>query len=299
MSRNVWKKLISARLCSPPAGVVQGKEPSVRQLALLHFRNTIVLSVKLEDALSRPRARVPPSVTQMLLILQVGRQVHSHRLVVCRRRWNGGGENLECWVGLFLNLSFYKAITNSITLKWCETWRFCLLPGCPWIPWCDRGVPEAWVFGSEGGLALSGHPRAVLWRWHGHPLLCSGWDFRRVDLKTNEMATLTPNPSQPFRKVLSLAQVGGATVQEPGGTIKELQHPFAADPSGWVWPRCQLCWQRWNSPPLCLRDYLMPRRTRTGLFWPGLRTRTVWPLLQPPVCGLPFQRYDTDVNVAE
>ncbi|XP_011605498.1 proline-rich protein 5a isoform X2 [Takifugu rubripes] len=49
---------------------VQGKEPSVRQLALLHFRNTIVLSVKLDDALSRPRARVPPSVTQMLLILQ-------------------------------------------------------------------------------------------------------------------------------------------------------------------------------------------------------------------------------------
>lgn len=53
---------------------LQGKEPSVRQLALLHFRNTIVLSVKLEDALSRPRARVPPSVTQMLLILQVGLQ---------------------------------------------------------------------------------------------------------------------------------------------------------------------------------------------------------------------------------
>uniref|UniRef100_A0A8C6TN38 Proline rich 5a (renal) n=1 Tax=Neogobius melanostomus TaxID=47308 RepID=A0A8C6TN38_9GOBI len=49
---------------------VQGKEPSVRQLALLHFRNTIVLSVKLEEAVSRPRARVPPSVTQMLLILQ-------------------------------------------------------------------------------------------------------------------------------------------------------------------------------------------------------------------------------------
>uniref|UniRef100_A0AAQ4RU11 Proline rich 5a (renal) n=1 Tax=Gasterosteus aculeatus aculeatus TaxID=481459 RepID=A0AAQ4RU11_GASAC len=49
---------------------VQGKEPSVRQLSLLHFRNTIVLSVKLEDALTRPRARVPPSVTQMLLILQ-------------------------------------------------------------------------------------------------------------------------------------------------------------------------------------------------------------------------------------
>lgn len=62
-------------LCPSPC--VQGKEPSVRQLALLHFRNTIVLSVKLEDALSRPRARVPPSVTQMLLILQVGLQAWS------------------------------------------------------------------------------------------------------------------------------------------------------------------------------------------------------------------------------
>ncbi|KAJ8262052.1 hypothetical protein GJAV_G00161560 [Gymnothorax javanicus] len=49
---------------------VQGKEPSVRQLALLHFRNIITLNLKLEDALSRPRARVPPSIIQMLLILQ-------------------------------------------------------------------------------------------------------------------------------------------------------------------------------------------------------------------------------------
>ncbi|KAL0967216.1 hypothetical protein UPYG_G00249320 [Umbra pygmaea] len=49
---------------------VQGKEPSVRQLALLHFRNIITLNIKLEDALSRPRARVPPAIIQMLLILQ-------------------------------------------------------------------------------------------------------------------------------------------------------------------------------------------------------------------------------------
>ncbi|KAM9230069.1 proline-rich protein 5 isoform 2-T2 [Dugong dugon] len=49
---------------------VQGKEPSVRQLALLHFRNTITLSVKLEDALSRTHARVPPAIVQMLLVLQ-------------------------------------------------------------------------------------------------------------------------------------------------------------------------------------------------------------------------------------
>ncbi|XP_038636111.1 proline-rich protein 5-like isoform X1 [Scyliorhinus canicula] len=49
---------------------VQGKEPTVRQIALLHFRNVITLNAKLEDALSRPRARVPPSLIQMLLILQ-------------------------------------------------------------------------------------------------------------------------------------------------------------------------------------------------------------------------------------
>ncbi|KAJ8008794.1 hypothetical protein DPEC_G00082120 [Dallia pectoralis] len=49
---------------------VQGKEPSVRQLALLHFRNNITLNVKLDDALSRPRARVPPAIIQMLLVLQ-------------------------------------------------------------------------------------------------------------------------------------------------------------------------------------------------------------------------------------
>ncbi|XP_033004188.1 proline-rich protein 5 isoform X1 [Lacerta agilis] len=49
---------------------VQGKEPSVRQLSLLHFRNIITLNIKLEDALSRSRARVPPSIIQMLLILQ-------------------------------------------------------------------------------------------------------------------------------------------------------------------------------------------------------------------------------------
>ncbi|XP_039625937.1 proline-rich protein 5 isoform X2 [Polypterus senegalus] len=49
---------------------VQGKDPSVRQLSLLHFRNIIALNVKLDDAISRPRARIPPSIIQMLLILQ-------------------------------------------------------------------------------------------------------------------------------------------------------------------------------------------------------------------------------------
>lgn len=50
---------------------LQGKEPSVRQLALLHFRNAITLSVKLEEALARTHARVPPAIVQMLLVLQV------------------------------------------------------------------------------------------------------------------------------------------------------------------------------------------------------------------------------------
>uniref|UniRef100_A0A452EVQ7 Proline rich 5 n=1 Tax=Capra hircus TaxID=9925 RepID=A0A452EVQ7_CAPHI len=52
------------------ASCLQGKEPSVRQLALLHFRNTITLGVKLEDALARAHARVPPAIVQMLLVLQ-------------------------------------------------------------------------------------------------------------------------------------------------------------------------------------------------------------------------------------
>lgn len=43
----------------------------MRQLALLHFRNIITLNMKLEEALSRPRARIPPSIIQMLLVLQV------------------------------------------------------------------------------------------------------------------------------------------------------------------------------------------------------------------------------------
>jgi hypothetical protein len=43
----------------------------VRQLALLHFRNAITLSVRLEDALARAHARVPPAIVQMLLVLQV------------------------------------------------------------------------------------------------------------------------------------------------------------------------------------------------------------------------------------
>lgn len=66
---------------------LQGKEPSVRQLALLHFRNIIALNLKLDEALSRPRARVPPSIIQMLLILQVRNTDHSPRLIQDEGKW--------------------------------------------------------------------------------------------------------------------------------------------------------------------------------------------------------------------
>lgn len=71
----------------------------MRQLALLHFRNAITLSVKLEDALARTRARVPPAVVQMLLVLQVGGAMWVHvtyqwlggRRRLIRRNLEGGG----------------------------------------------------------------------------------------------------------------------------------------------------------------------------------------------------------------
>lgn len=79
----------------------------MRQLALLHFRNTITLSVKLEDALARAHARVPPAIVQMLLVLQVGgaRGGHAHSCVGSvggggGERWWGAGspdpEHMTC-----------------------------------------------------------------------------------------------------------------------------------------------------------------------------------------------------------
>ncbi|XP_010896473.1 proline-rich protein 5-like [Esox lucius] len=47
---------------------VQGQELTVRQIALLGFRDLVLLKLSLEDIL--PIATVPPAITQMLLILQ-------------------------------------------------------------------------------------------------------------------------------------------------------------------------------------------------------------------------------------
>lgn len=78
----------------------------MRQLALLHFRNTITLSVKLEDALARSHARVPPAIAQMLLILQVGRGFGGPRT-----DWAGSGQvRLRGWD------------VNQTTVTHCGNW---------------------------------------------------------------------------------------------------------------------------------------------------------------------------------
>lgn len=48
---------------------VQGQELTVRQMALLAFRDLVLLKLHLEETL-RTAAAVPPAVTQMLLVLQ-------------------------------------------------------------------------------------------------------------------------------------------------------------------------------------------------------------------------------------
>ncbi|XP_053142258.1 proline-rich protein 5-like isoform X3 [Hemicordylus capensis] len=49
---------------------VQGQELTIRQIALLGFRDLILLRVKLGEILPRVQTKIPPSIVQMLLILQ-------------------------------------------------------------------------------------------------------------------------------------------------------------------------------------------------------------------------------------
>ncbi|XP_066177141.1 proline-rich protein 5-like isoform X1 [Sylvia atricapilla] len=49
---------------------VQGQELTIRQIALLGFRDLVLLKVKLEEILPLVQMRVPASIVQMLLILQ-------------------------------------------------------------------------------------------------------------------------------------------------------------------------------------------------------------------------------------
>ncbi|XP_058500371.1 proline-rich protein 5-like isoform X1 [Solea solea] len=49
---------------------VQGQELTVRQMALLAFRDLVLLKLHLEETLGAAAASIPPPVTQMLLVLQ-------------------------------------------------------------------------------------------------------------------------------------------------------------------------------------------------------------------------------------
>lgn len=67
----VWERFFTETLPTLQAIFypVQGQELSVRQMALLAFRDLVLLKLHLEDILETAES-VPPSITQMLLVLQ-------------------------------------------------------------------------------------------------------------------------------------------------------------------------------------------------------------------------------------
>lgn len=67
----VWERFFTETLPTLQAIFypVQGQELSVRQMALLAFRDLVLLKLHLEDTLETADS-VPPSITQMLLVLQ-------------------------------------------------------------------------------------------------------------------------------------------------------------------------------------------------------------------------------------
>lgn len=73
---------------------VQGQELTVRQMALLAFRDLVLLKLQLEDSLGTA-ASVPPPVTQMLLVLQVNTHTHIRT-------------NLTGWLKSYSSLFFYR-----------------------------------------------------------------------------------------------------------------------------------------------------------------------------------------------
>ena len=61
---------LSVCVCVCVCVCVQGQELTVRQMALVAFRDLVLLKLHLEETLGAA-ASVPPPVTQMLLVLQV------------------------------------------------------------------------------------------------------------------------------------------------------------------------------------------------------------------------------------
>lgn len=52
--------------------VFQGQELTIRQIALLGFRDLVLLKVYLDKTLPLMQSPIPPPILQMLLVLQVG-----------------------------------------------------------------------------------------------------------------------------------------------------------------------------------------------------------------------------------
>nr|XP_020819552.1 proline-rich protein 5-like isoform X3 [Phascolarctos cinereus] len=64
------RRLLKSELGSFITDYFQGQELTIRQIALLGFRDLVLLRVKLEEMLPAGQAKVPSSIVQMLLILQ-------------------------------------------------------------------------------------------------------------------------------------------------------------------------------------------------------------------------------------
>uniref|UniRef100_A0A8C3J976 Proline rich 5 like n=1 Tax=Calidris pygmaea TaxID=425635 RepID=A0A8C3J976_9CHAR len=61
---------LHSRQYSTQSRCLQGQELTIRQIALLGFRDLVLLKVKLEEILPLVRTKLPASIVQMLLILQ-------------------------------------------------------------------------------------------------------------------------------------------------------------------------------------------------------------------------------------
>ncbi|XP_065801286.1 proline-rich protein 5 isoform X3 [Muntiacus reevesi] len=109
------------------------------------------------------------------------------------------------------------------------------------VPGRDEGLPAPGDADPEGGVALPGHLRPLLWRGGLHTLL---------------------HPGEALPAALPL---GGRPGQEPGGALQELQHA-AAEPRGGARGRGRGGGRRGHPPALGLRDDVLPRA-------PGLRRR--------------------------
>ncbi|XP_069437857.1 proline-rich protein 5 isoform X5 [Ovis canadensis] len=107
------------------------------------------------------------------------------------------------------------------------------------VPGCDEGLPAPGDADPEGGVALPGHLRPLLWRGGLHTLL---------------------HPGEALPAALPL---WGRPGQEPGGALQELQHA-AAEPRGGARGRGRGGGRRGDPAALGLRDDVLPRA-------PGLR----------------------------